>query len=111
MGTAVSVCPAAVVQAPLDRVWAVLMDSEHYGRWVDARFSRFDPTGPAVPGQVLEADARELGLSFRIRLRIESIDHAKHQLVFDVELPFGLRERTTITSTAFDEGTTRVQFG
>ncbi len=111
MGVAISVCPAAVVEAPLERVWAVLLDSEHYGEWADARFIRFDPPGPATPGQVMEADTRELGLSFRVRLRIESIDPAKHQVVLDVDLPFGVRERTTITSTPIDRRTTRVQYG
>ena len=111
MGTAVSVCPAALVEAPLERVWSVLLDSQHYGEWADARFNRFDPPGPAVAGQLMQADARELGMTFRIRLRIKSIDTARHQVVFDVELPFGLRERSTISAAAIDAGSTRVQFG
>jgi hypothetical protein len=111
MSTAVSVCPAAAVNAPVERVWAVLLDSEHYGDWADARFNRFDPPGQAVAGQLMEADARGLALTFLIRLRIKSIDAARHQVVFDVELPFGLRERSTITATAIDARTTRLQFG
>jgi hypothetical protein len=111
MSPAVSVCPAAVVAAPLVRVWSVLLDSGHYGEWADARFNRFDPPGPAVAGQVMWADAREMAMTFRIRLRIASIDPARHQLVFEVELPFGLRERTTITAAAIDARRTRLQFG
>ena len=111
MGAAISVCPAAKVDGPIDRVWAILLDSENYGEWADARFTRFDPPGPAVPRQLMEADTRELGLTFKVRLRIESIDPARHQVVFNVDLPFGVRERTTITSVPIDEGTTRVHFG
>jgi Polyketide cyclase / dehydrase and lipid transport len=107
----VSVCPAAVVEAPLERVWAVLMDTRSYGEWADADFTRFDPPGPATPGQVLEADAREIGLTFRVRLRVEAVDPDRHQVVFDVALPFGVRERTTITATEVDQRSTRVQFG
>jgi uncharacterized protein YndB with AHSA1/START domain len=111
--TAVSVCPAALVNAPLERVWAVLLDSEHYGRWADAEFTRFDPPGPAVAGQVMSANGREFGITLplRVRLRIESIDLIKHQVVLDVDLPFGVKERTTITCTPVDERSTRVQYG
>jgi hypothetical protein len=48
VGATISVCPAAVVNAPIERVWSVLLDSEHYGDWADARFTRFDPPGPTV---------------------------------------------------------------
>ena len=48
MGAAISVCPAAKVDGPIDRVWAILLDSENYGEWADARFTRFDPPGPTV---------------------------------------------------------------
>ena len=44
----------------------MLLDSHRYGEWADARFSSFDPPGPVVLGQVMEAQARELGLSFRV---------------------------------------------
>jgi uncharacterized protein YndB with AHSA1/START domain len=107
----VSVCPAAVVEAPVERVWAVLTDSRNYGDWADARFTRINPPGPATPGQVLEADTRELGVSFKVRLRVEAVNPAKHQVVFDVSLPFGIKERTTITATRIDQHSTRVQFG
>lgn len=99
------------MNAPVERVWAVLLDSERHGEWADARFTRFDPTGPAVTGQVLEADAREVGITFRVRLRIESIDPDEHRVMFDVDLPFGVHERTTITCTPIDERTTLVQYG
>jgi uncharacterized protein YndB with AHSA1/START domain len=111
VSAAISVCPAAAVEAPHERVWAVLLDSEHYGEWADAHFTRFDPPGRAVPGQVMEADARELGLTFRVRLRVESIDPERHRVVLDVDLPFGVHERTTITCTPIDARTTRVQYG
>jgi len=113
VGATFSVCPAAVVNAPIERVWAVLLDSEHYGEWADARFTRFDPPGSAVPGQVMLANGRELGvtLPLRVRLRIESIEPTRHQVVLDVDLPFGLKEQTTITCTPVDGRSTRVQFG
>jgi hypothetical protein len=113
MAAAISVCPAAVVEAPLDPVWAVLVDSEHYGDWADARFTRFDPPGSAVQGQVMWAYGREFGITLplQVRLRIESIEPEHHRVVFDVDLPFGLRERTTITATPIDQRTTRVQYG
>jgi uncharacterized protein YndB with AHSA1/START domain len=113
VSAAISVCPAAVVNAPVNRVWAVRLDSEHYGQWADARFTRFDPPGPAVPGQVMWADGREFGIRFplQVRLQIDSIDPESHRLVLDVDLPFGLHERTTITCTPIDERSTRVQYG
>ena len=113
MGAPISVCPAAVVNAPLNRVWAVLLDSEHYGKWVDAQFTRFDPPGPAIPGQVMWANGREFGITMplQVRLQVESIDPENHRIVFEVDLPFGLKERTTITGTPIDERKTCVQYG
>jgi uncharacterized protein YndB with AHSA1/START domain len=111
--TAVSVCPAAVVNTPVERVWTVLLDSEHYGKWADARFTRFDPPGPAAVGQLMWANGREFGITLplQVRLQVESIDPDNHRIVFDVDLPFGVKERTTITGTRIDEQTTRVQYG
>jgi uncharacterized protein YndB with AHSA1/START domain len=113
MAAPISVCPAAVVNAPVDRVWAILHDSKHYGDWADARFTRFDPPGPAVPGQVMWANGREFGirLPLQVRLEVASIDPEQHRIVLDVDLPFGIHERTTITCTPLDERRTRVHYG
>jgi hypothetical protein len=101
------------VNVPIERVWAVLLDSEHYGEWADARFTRFDPPGSAVPGQVMSANGREFGvtLPLKVWLLVQSIDSAEHRVVFDVDLPFGIHEVTTITCSPIDERTTRVQYG
>jgi Polyketide cyclase / dehydrase and lipid transport len=113
VGAAISVCPAAVVNAPIERVWAVLLDSGHYGEWADAHFTSFDPPGPAVPGQVMSATGREFGvtLPLKVWLLVQSIDPQNHRVVFDVDLPFGIHEVTTITCSPIDERTTRVQYG
>lgn len=89
----------------------MLVDSERYGEWADARFERIDPPGPVVPGQVMLATSNELGLRFMVRLKVLEVDPHNHRVSFDVDLPFGLKERTTISATPLDAARTRVQYG
>jgi hypothetical protein len=107
----VSICPVAVVEAPLARVWSLLEDSSRYGDWVDAKFTSITPAGPAAPGQVLEADTWELGIRFHIRLTVQAVDPSQHRVGFTLQLPFGMTQMTNILCTAVDPRRTRVQFG
>ncbi len=56
----VSVCPVAVIDAPLERVWDFLSVPAYYGQWWDAETRGIEPEGPAQPGQVIHALKREV---------------------------------------------------
>lgn len=109
---AVSVCPMDVVAAPLEEVWAILMDSASYGEWSDLEHPTITPPGPTAPGQVLESSTSELGLTFRARLVVREVDAVQHRVGFDVDLiPLGIHNAASITATRVDGQTTRVAYG
>ena len=83
-----TVCPAAVVAAPVESVWELLSEPTLYDVWWDARTERIVPEGKAAPGQP-----------------------DKHQIQLHVTLPPGTVNETTITCTAIDTASCRVQFG
>jgi uncharacterized protein YndB with AHSA1/START domain len=107
----VYVCPADVVAAPIERVWAILLDSSRYGEWTDAHPTRIEPPGPAAPGQVMESDTRGFGLNLRIRISVREVDSEHHRVGFDVDLPFGIHNAAAISCAALDGSRTRVQYG
>jgi hypothetical protein len=108
----VSVCPADVVAAPIERVWAILMDSTQYGEWSDLRQPTITPPGPTTPGQVLESKTSEFGLTFRARLVVREVDVGHHRVGFDVDLmPLGIHNAASITATRLDARTTRIAYG
>src|SRR5439155_25495486 len=49
----VSVCPMAVVEAPVQHVWDLLTSPEEFDSWVDARLVDAEPPGRAHAGQRL----------------------------------------------------------
>lgn len=108
---AVSVCPAAVVAAPVENVWALLADPARYDRWWDARTFRIDPPGPAAPGQVVTAGAIKARWAPGVTLRVVAVNPDKHQIQFVVSLPFGMTNHQTTTCTPIDATSCRVQFG
>jgi hypothetical protein len=109
----VSVCPMDTVNAPVERIWSILMDSAKYAEWSDlGDFGRpsITPPGPTAPGQVLEAQVW-LGRTFRVRLVVREVNTEHHRVGFDVSLPLGLHNAASITATPLDAQTTRVAYG
>jgi hypothetical protein len=107
----VSVCPAAVVRAPVSTVWALLTDPQSYGAWWDIRDARVTPAGPARPGQVVTGWAGGLGRRWPVRVAIEAVDAGRHQIRFAATLPLGLTSLNVLTCTPLDATRCRVQFG
>jgi hypothetical protein len=107
----VSVCPVDTVAAPVETVWALLMQPEHYDDWWDAHTERVTPPGPAMPGQVITAWSRALGKKWDVSLTIELVDAERHQLRFRSSLPFRIGVVNHISCTAVDASSCRVQFG
>ena len=100
-----------VVTTPVEKVWAILMDSSQYGEWSDLRKPTITPPGPTVPGQLMESTTSLLGITFGVRLVVREVNHEHHRVGFDVDLPFGIRNAASITATSLDARTTRVAYG
>ena len=106
-----TVCPAAVVAAPVENVWELLSEPTLYDLWWDATTERIVPEGKAVPGQVLYAKTSGLGRKWNVTLRVEMVNPERHQIRLHVTLPLGTINQTTITCTPLDAVSCRVQFG
>ncbi|HEU5200562.1 MAG TPA: SRPBCC family protein [Ktedonobacterales bacterium] len=107
----VSVCPSAVVAAPAEVVWSLLMRPETYDLWADAHIERVTPEGPAVPGQVISASSPAFGKRWDVRLEIGQINAEKRQIDVTTTLPLGIQVHNHITCAPLDERSCRLQFG
>jgi hypothetical protein len=74
----VSVCPVATIAAPVERVWALLVDPARYGLWADDTVQSVEPPGPAEPGQNVTVSAPALGKRWQVTLAIDRVDVARH---------------------------------
>ncbi|HEY7355829.1 MAG TPA: SRPBCC family protein [Ktedonobacterales bacterium] len=107
----VSVCPTAVVAAPVEQVWALLMQPETYDQWWDFQAERVTPPGPAAPGQVVSGWSGALGRRWLVSLTIESMHAEMHQMLLRTTLPFGIVVHNQIACAQVDATSCRVQFG
>jgi hypothetical protein len=106
-----SICPIAVVAAPVETVWELLADPALYDAWWDARTVRIEPQGKVTPGQVVYAKTAGLGRTWDVTLQVEAVDPALHQVHLRIALPLGIINDNTITCTAVDATSCRVAFG
>ena len=106
-----TVCPAAVVAAPVEVVWGNLVQWEHYAGWADVHPERIEPEGPATPGQTITFAGKALGRTWRFTFKVEEVDPERHQLGLHAFFPLGLQEKPHITCTPIDATTCRVQYG
>jgi hypothetical protein len=106
-----SVCPVARIAAPIERVWAILVEPAGYSQWTDGTVEMVEPPGPAQPGQMFTVSAPALGRRWWVRFAIDRVDVARHQIAFRVTLPFGVVEHSTVTCTPLDERSCWVSYG
>jgi len=72
------VCPIAVVAAPVEVVWANLVQWERYFDWADVQAERVEPEGPATPGQTITFGGKVLGRTLRFTFKVEAVNPEKH---------------------------------
>jgi|SRR5215472_8090717 len=109
-----TICPAAVVAAPVESVWELLWEPTLRDEWWDVRTERIVPEGKASPGQVLYLTTSALGRKWYATLRIERVDPEKHQIQWDLTMPLlgvSVINHQTTTCTAIDAVSCRVQYG
>lgn len=108
---AFTVCPAAVVAAPVESVWELLSEPKLYDEWWDARTERIEPDGKATPGQVVYATTSAFGRTWDVTLKVEAVHPEQHQVELRVALPLGVVNHATVTAAPIDAISSRVQFG
>ncbi len=102
-----SVCPAAVVAAPVEVVWGNLVQWERYSEWADVQVERVEPEGPATAGQTIYFT----GMGLHFTFKVEEVDPERHQLGLHAFFPLGLQEKAHIACYPIDATTCRVQYG
>ena len=106
-----SVCPAAVVAAPVEVVWENLTQWERYADWADVQVERLEPEGPIAGGQTVYFTGKALGRRWRFVFKVEAVKPDKYQLDLHVFFPFGLQEKPHIACAPIDAASCRVQYG
>jgi hypothetical protein len=88
-----SSCPTAVVEAPVEVVWALLTEPSGWGGFFDVRIARVEPSGFAAVGQRIYAESGPRFLHLEVTFEFTEIDPARHTLGLDVRLPLGITVR------------------
>jgi hypothetical protein len=102
-------CPTAVVNAPVEIVWALLADPAGWGHVFDVRIDDLDPPGPAVAGQKIMGETGPRLFHLKLAFQVIQIDAERHRLVMDIELPFGIAVREELTCTPLNVDDCRVR--
>jgi Polyketide cyclase / dehydrase and lipid transport len=103
-------CPTAIVNAPAELVWALLMAPAGWGGVFDLRVASVDPPGPAVAGQRVRGETGPEIFHLKLTFRTVEIDPDQYRLRLDVNLPFGLAVREEIRCTPLDDAHCRVNY-
>ena len=105
-----TVCPAAVVAAPVEVVWGNLVQWERYFEWADVQVERSEPEGPATVGQTIYFTGKAFGRTLHFIFKVEEINPERHQLGLHAFFPWGLQMKPHISCTPIDATTCRVQY-
>jgi polyketide cyclase/dehydrase/lipid transport protein len=103
-------CPTAIVNAPIDVVWGLLMNTGGWGQFYDLRVMSVEPPGPAAPGQRLIGVPGRGLLPFRITFDFTEVDPVRHRLGFDGRIPFGIMVREDMKLMEIDDARCRVNY-
>ena len=106
-----TVCPAAVVAAPVEVVWENLVQWERWYEWADVQAERIEPEGPATRGQTISFGGKAFGRTWHFIFKVEEVNPERHQLGLHAFFPFGLQEKAHIACYPIDATTCRVQYG
>jgi ligand-binding SRPBCC domain-containing protein len=107
----VTVCPAAIINAPIERVWSLLMDPWKWTDWSTARLETAIPDGPLHVGQRLYFSSRAFGRRWRAVTTVKGVAPERHSVDVDVSVPFGITNHEHLSVTSLPDGSTHVQFG
>src|SRR5260370_39475355 len=92
-----TVCPAAVVAAPVEVVWGNLVQWERWPKWRnDVQVERSEPEGPATVGQTIYFTGKAFGRTLHFIFKVEEVNPERHQLALHAFSPYGLQGKAHI---------------
>ena len=106
-----TVCPAAIVAAPVETVWELLDNPVRFDDWADGKIQWIAPDGPTMPEQQFCIKSRALGRSWPALFTVKEVQQEKHVLQMDVVLPLGMSMHNRLMCTPIDAVSCRVQYG
>ena len=106
-----TVCPAAVVAAPIEVVWGNIVQWERYSRWADVQAERIEPEGPATVGQTIYFSGKAFGRTLHFTFKVEEVNPERYQFGLHAFFPLGLQMKPHISCTPIDATSCRVQYG
>ena len=106
-----TVCPAAVVAAPVELVWENLVQWERWPEWADVQAERSEPEGPASIGQTITFTGKVFGRSLQFIFKVEAVNPERYQLGLHAFFPLGLQMKPHVACYRIDATTCRVQYG
>jgi hypothetical protein len=103
-------CPTAVVNAPAEVIWNLLLNTKSWGTFYDVTVISVHPPGTAHPGQRLTGKPGFALLPLRLEFDFTDVDSRNHHLGFDGRLPFGIKVREDMRITPIDANHCRVTY-
>ncbi len=103
-------CPIAIVEATIEVVWNLLLNTAEWGKFYDVSVLYVDPPGPATAGQRLVGNPGPGFLPLRLVFDFTEVDALNHRLGIDGRLPFGIRVRENMVITPIDSARCRVNY-
>src|SRR5258708_32850857 len=92
-------CPTAVVDAPVEVVWALLVEPAGWGNVLDVRINSVDPPGPAAAGQTVAGETGPRFFHLKLTFQGIEIEAKRLRLLLDIQLPFGVADSEDLTCT------------
>ncbi len=106
-----TVCPAAIIAAPIETVWELLDNPVRFDEWADGKVQWVEPEGPMTQGQRFGIESRAFGRSWSALFTVKEVNRDKHILQTDVTFPLGMALHERIMCTPIDATSCRVQYG
>jgi hypothetical protein len=103
-------CPTAIVEAPIDVVWDLLLNTAEWGKFYDVTVLSVEPPGPARAGQRLIGNPGPSFLPLRLVFDFTEVDPVNHRLRIDGRLPFGIKVRENMTIAPVDANRCRLSY-
>ena len=68
-----------------------LLELHNFGKWIDGKVGKIHPEGQIVVGQEAIISAEAFMLTWKVRIKVISIDKANHRIRYNIFDPFGLK--------------------